>query len=964
MPKLTPPPEDPGDPLPFADLLAPGAADAGRELRGLLASLGAGSADLTATAWQDLERSLVRRLSALTAHLLEADFDVHRKGRPDAFAVRLAELRARPETDRYREFVAGELAGGLGGWSRRWPVAAGLAETLTALWIRNGAEMLQRLRQDRPAIARELFSGGDPGPVERISAPLSDPHGGGRSVHALTFQGGHRIIYKPRSLGLESDFARLLTWCNEHGLSLPLRGARALDRGSHGWMELVAPEPCRDEVAVRRFHARMGLLLGLLHAFGSRDCHCENLVACGEVPVLIDLEAWLPVRLRKWLPGEGTGAAWYEAAGRIERSVLSTGLLPKWQEGRRRGELRNIGALGGGHPGAQTALVWLNAGSDQMTHAWRPVETATQPNVPILDGRPVEPWGYREEVVAGFEEMYALLLHHRRELLAPQGPLPGIARHKTRLVFRSTASYRRLLERSLQPESCRDPAVRSSRLNALAEVYLAGEGPSPAWPLMAAERQALEQCDVPLFRVPVESLRIEGPDGEPLVDGALEMSSLAAAADGLARLGDEDRRLQIGFIRAALSAGPVSPRGGSPEGRSGPGPCRDQLLETAAAIAARLHDSAVMGADGSAAWIGPRSLTQGDRYELAVLGADLYGGTAGVALFLAAFGAAAGDGRSRDLALQAIAPLCREQSRERLKAGIGGLTGIASIVYALVWIGELLHEKNLLQEAFGWAVRLTRERIRQDEDLDIVSGASGVILALLALDRAAPGADLDGITPLGIALECAAHLLARRTAKGWPFRGKAPLAGFSHGAAGIRYALLRLYARTGREDLKQAALADRSRETGESARDPRLPQEASQATWCHGAPGIALSRLGALDVLDGPEVRREIQTGLEATRSQPLSEIDHLCCGNLGRAEVLLHASHVLGEERWCAEAWHIASRVLFRPGRRHFGCAPFGDPMLTDPSLFRGESGIGLFLLRLAGAGNLPCILLLDPPP
>jgi type 2 lantibiotic biosynthesis protein LanM len=928
------------------------------EARNRLEREGVPSDLLSDGARHDLEHSLAARLSALASRALEAGFDAHRGGRPDPFAVRLAELRP-PETARYQEFLADLLAAGETGWAGRWPVLAGLLAAVTGLWVRNCAEMIRRLREDGPAIARELFDGnaGDLGPVRRIDAALSDPHDGGRSVHVLTFAADRRVVYKPRSLGGETAFAALLGWCNERGAAPALRSARSIDRVTHGWMEHIAPAACPDETAVRRFHRRAGGLLALLHACGSRDCHCDNLVACGEHPVLIDLEAWLPVRLRKWLPGAGAGDAWYEAARRVEGSVLATGLLPRWQEGRRRGEIRNVGGLGGGRPGTRVAPVWRNLNSDAMVCVWREVETPAGPNVPFLAGLPVAPQACHEEVAAGFADLYSLLLRHRGELLGPSGILAGLAGRRTRLVFRSTAAYHRLLERSLAPECCRDRGARDRALAALDGAYLETEGRPAAGPLLAAERRALERADVPLFLVPVDGTRIETAAGERVAADALEMSSLAAVRERVEALGGEDLRRQTDFLRAALAPERTAAPAAAGAGAGDPRPGREALRAAAARIARRLRERAVEGGDGSVAWIGPRHLAANDLYELTALGPDLYGGSAGIALFLAACGSALGDGASGELALRAIAPLrgLSLERWERLRCGIGGLTGIASVLYAFLWIGTLLDEAPLIQEALRLSAFLTAERIRRDAELDLTSGAAGVILAMLALEPLAPGPNPGGRTALEIAGDCADHLLDRRALAGGP----AP-AGMAHGVDGIAYALLRLARRTGRGDLRGAALAGLAAEREARARRA----SPSQVTWCRGDPGVALARLGALDAADGPEVREEIRSALEATRAAAPGATDHLCCGNLGRAEALLEGSRVLADPRLLADALEIAAGVLGRaaPSGR-FGCAPWGDSTLTAPSLFRGEAGIGLSLLRLAGARDLPCCLLLRGP-
>ncbi len=568
------------EPLPFEDLFQ-GHVAAGR---GRLAAVldGAAAGLLTPEAWRDLERGLVRRLAELAGQALIEAFDRFRGGPPEPFRVRLAESGVGRETARYQAFVAEMLDGDA--FTRRWPVLARLAGDAVELWSRNSAEMIARLRD--PGLPFQA-------PVARIRTGLSDPHDGGRTVHALTFAGGGELVYKPRGLGLEADFARLLSWCGERGLSLDLRSPRVLDRGTHGWAELVTPAPCADEEAARRFHRRVGMLLGVLHAFGSRDCHCENLVAQGEHPVLVDLETWLPVRWRKWLAGEALGDAWYRAALRLERSVLATGLLPQWQEGPRRGELRNVGGLGGGRPGRRRRKIWRNVNTDLMVLAWSEVEEKAGANVPILGGRPLEPSAYRNEIVAGFAEMYALLLHHRRDLLSPAGPLRETAGRRVRVILRSTAAYRRLLERCLSPAACRDEAARDAELEALAGIYVEGGKRAAAWPLLAAEKQALEKGDVPLFQALAGETRIELPGGNA-VEGLLTVSSLEAARESLEGLSPSDLQAQTALIRAALATaepasrgrsgdsrrlslpppGPRPPAGGGPRHRRGPAGAR------------------------------------------------------------------------------------------------------------------------------------------------------------------------------------------------------------------------------------------------------------------------------------------------------------------------------------------------------------------------------------------------------
>jgi len=83
-----------------------------------------------------------------------------------------------------------------------------------------------------------------------------------------------------------------------------------------------------------------------------------------------------------------------------------------------------------------------------------------------------------------------------------------------------------------------------------------------------------------------------------------------------------------------------------------------------------------------------------------------------------------------------------------------------------------------------------------------------------------------------------------------------------------------------------------------------------------------------------------------------MGEKDGLCCGNLGRADLLLAAGRA-------DRAAHLASRVVER-SRQSGGYKLSGQSGrgFFDPSFFQGISGIGYQLLRIAHPEQLPCVL------
>ena len=142
----------------------------------------------------------------------------------------------------------------------------------------------------------------------------------------------------------------------------------------------------------------------------------------------------------------------------------------------------------------------------------------------------------------------------------------------------------------------------------------------------------------------------------------------------------------------------------------------------------------------------------------------------------------------------------------------------------------------------------------------MLGGAAGAILGLLALyhETADP-------TILEKAIACGQHLLSTQISidgspRAWKTTEEKPLTGFSHGAAGIAYALLRLYAVTGDLTYKKAASEGIAYECGVFSASvgnwPNLRSFSEQigqpdfmVSWCHGAPGIGLGRLGGLLIL-------------------------------------------------------------------------------------------------------------------
>lgn len=203
----------------------------------------------------------------------------------------------------------------------------------------------------------------------------------------------------------------------------------------------------------------------------------------------------------------------------------------------------------------------------------------------------------------------------------------------------------------------------------------------------------------------------------------------------------------------------------------------------------------------------------------------------------------------------------------------------------------------------------------------------------------------------------------------------APLAGFSHGAAGIAAALALLARRTGQSTY--AAMADEAIAYERSLFDPvagnwrdlrslkpdadldgKLPDHFPVA-WCNGAPGIGMGRLHM--GLDNQEVSHDLDLALAATNREGFGLNHSICHGDLGNLDLLLecHRQAHPGVSQADIDRWGQAIMNGIEK-RGWISGTPRG---LESPGLLTGISGIGYQCLRLARPNLVPSVLMLAAP-
>lgn len=958
---------DPDQPLPFEEVLLPFVLVARQRLAG------AYDGDLVSnSAQQALERQLLRELSDDAAEALYLELSLRLAGEGALYARFIARAPGAVERRVYTEMVEQLRGDELASVFDKYPVLARLLGTTMLLSTGAQAEMLERLRADRPALEAQFGPG--LGRVEAIEPGLSDPHHGRRTVTVLTFTSGARIVYKPKNLGIDSAFEQIAAWLRLTGAPHVPHVPGCLDRDTYGWVEYVNHQPCRNEQELSDYFTNAGGLLALLYALVASDCHSENVIAHGDRPVLVDLETLAQPHMRS-LASMSEEAAEWQVAHVLEPSVLWSAFLPNWLPA---GEdrFREVGGLGvPDHANMRRVVQWRNINTDGMYREWDG-DRATALNSPWPVGLVPALESYIDQVISGFSSMYRFLLKHRTELLAPGGPIEQLAGRQVRHIHRNTRVYRRLLEQARAPEHLHHGIDRGIVLERLARGLATDDAEREfLWPVLRAEQQAMEQGDIPCFVL--DTLSTDLAAGTEAVSDCFTRSGYRMVVDRIASLSEDDLRQQTGLIRAAfvvnlLNLGRELPRSNSPSAESGVRASPYDLLARTVEIAEVFHRRAVHGLDGSVTWLTLSETDNGKMTRIGAPGYDLYGGLSGVGLFMAALYLVTGESRHRDLALASARTIASglASGGEKMAArlGIGGMTGLPSIVYSLAQISRLTDEPEPLRFAGSIAGAITAQSIAEDTRYDVMAGSAGACLGLLALYALTRDDDA-----LQKALLCGQKLIEARTAtatghRSWRTVNGKHVCGFSHGAAGIAYALLRLYAVSAERafcDAAEEAIAYEDAlymPDAENWPDLRAEvQPAFMTSWCHGAPGIGLGRLGSMTAIDTPQVRHDIEVAIGTTQSVRASPMHHLCCGTLGRAEFLLMAGERLHRPDLVNSARQLAASVVDTAPTVAGVSLAEQEPLIYVPGFFRGLSGIGYELLRLALPGRLACVLTLE---
>lgn len=858
------------------------------------------------------------------------------------------------------------------------PVMLRMIATITRQWINTNKELISRIEADQPEINKKFklkFSKSNN--ASKIISDLSDPHNSGHTVQILELQDRNKLVYKPKDCGLDFKFAELIEKLNSEKGSLDLRVPKIISKKNYGWSEYINHTELDQGDDGSLFFKRAGAWLSLFHNFSGTDMHFENIIASGNHPVPIDIEMILQGSSSEHLSGQKKRGSMDLANTKSLNSVMSVGLLPSYLKASDN-QMIDIGGLSHRlHQPASNKCININ--TDEMKFVAKESKMKVSTNLPHKKNKNILFDKHTEIFLKGYQQ-YSVFLNNLFKNNGLSYFLKSFKSHSTRKVIKPTRFYATLIKRLKSTSLMDDGIIWSADLDFVSRLCDWNKEKDSMWPSIRQERIDLSEFNIPVFYMGVDSKKIINPRGY-----VCKLDSKSGFQQSLKRfklLSEDEIRWQSEIIKIStfnqlnykknITAYPIK----NNQRKN----IEKFYFNEAQAIAKTIKDAAIRKS-GSASWLCINWIGETGMSALAPVSFDLYGGSTGIGLYLAAFAKVAKSKEMKKISLEAIASVRDDVSDKNAQRfarvnGIGGASGIGSIIYGLTCIGEFIDDEKVISDAKCAAKLITKDLVNKDKSFDVIAGSAGAILSLLKLFR-----HTKEKWVLDKAIMCGEYLLSiKRTSVGnvssWVGKGFGliPHTGISHGASGFAYAFSLLAYETKRQDFKKASkdsldydnfyfnkkVTNWPKVNTNQVEGPKRGFREKVCQWCYGAPGVGLSRFGMkkFGEIEPKIFKDDINKAIQAVnKNSNISAGDSLCCGRMGQVEFLTEASFASNDKSYLEKANNYLTHCV---ENSHKSAYQFGgaEDIGLHLNLYRGIAGVGYTLLRKLDP-TLPNILI-----
>ena len=791
--------------------------------------------------------------------------------------------------------------------------------------------------------------------VEKILVSSGDTHNNGKKVVIIETDGG-KIVYKPHSLSPEVIYNRIGNYINYKGnLECPFYTVKTIDKNNYGWQEYIQFKECNSINEVECYYYRIGVALCIFYNIGCSDLHYENIISNGENPSIIDLETLFnnkSINNKVFNEVPNTIANKY-----ITQTVIGTMLLPlNLKYSLFNYDIGGISKRPEKSSGNWRRYVLEFQGTDNVQLVKKNVSNYSDSNNEVkLNSQVVEPINYAYEIQKGFKQCYTFLLENIDVLINIISDKDIIIRQ----VLRPTGIYSKFLEASNHPKYLSN---FSDRYNLFYKMQNENSKKHNAmYKKNTCEIESLMDGDIPYFTTNLYTnkltsnftIDIDNFYSEQLIDVVLKM---------IKNMSKDDLDKQLYYIRMSLA---TSIKVNSPSIASGKNnnpkyfEKSKQYIECAEEIGALLYTNAVWDSKKEyCTWVAPL-IDKNDTLKLGSINQDLYEG-GGIILFLALLGKETSNEKYIKLAEAGLKSIDIDlEIQNNKKPFLSAFIGMGSLIYIYYYMYTITGNKESYSKCISYIKKIQQYKFDQFDNIDIVGGISGLIIVLLNIYNKE---ELEIAKNLSVSLGKNLYDIIQQ-------KKYNSLTGLAHGYAGYAWAIIYLgntineskYIELGKEliQLENKHFNDQESNWVDLRQSPN---NKGLIFWCHGSPGIALSRYKIMQILkeDNSLLKKDLNTAVNKTITDGFaSTLNHsLCHGKFGNMDILLQIGEYLENDELIEIVYKKANETIMdisvnglKTGLKN------GFDMNT---FMLGISGIGYMLVRLTNS-KYPSILALD---
>lgn len=773
-------------------------------------------------------------------------------------------------------------------------------------------ELLQRYKKDFKIIATKLLNKQIQN-IYYIDFGLGDTHCDGRRTTKIVLK-EDIIIYKPRNASPDFFYAELMELWNQKGIKYNIKCANGVYRNNYSWFEYIEYEKCTDNQQLKNFYRRLGIQLAFLHALSATDFHFENIIAQNEFPILIDLECLFQIpNGYKGHTLERNNNVQSIVEHKIATSVYAVGLLPT-SLGENNIDISGIGSSN--KIKSIRKVPHINTYTMKIEQKFTDLETKNK-NKPILDDKSVEPYKYSKYILCGFKMGYMYIKENQGELLRL------IEKYKMKLqvryLLKGTVNYTSILNLSVHPRLLHNYIDRELYIAKMCVEY----NISSLFNRVIAhdEYKNLINGDVPYYSNKITSRHLINSRQNKLKN-IFTKTPYDFVKQKIESFCMNDLEIQMDIIKCSMKINVPLNKNDiaiSPDIFNN----QDKIItngsrnEKVMEIVQHLKKKAIIGNNSqNPLWINTSIIDK--KFHLSAMNDSLYDGLSGIALLYLSLWKHTKEREHLKIAESIVHDIMLRIDCSKKDVSIGAFTGLSSILYTVLNF-YVLTNKTVYASYAKSLLPIIRNKLPKDNLLDVISGTAGTLIVLIRYYELTRDYKI-----LELAKECG-DLLVNKSIEistqevGWITIDKKPLSSFSHGNAGIIFALHLLNRYINSEKIKDVINKGLRYETNNKYQnywsDLRISKpDTDSAAWCHGSGGILLSRL-ELQYSDDKYVINQSQIDINHAFSNlkkcGFRKELNLCHGDIGNALILLKYAQHTKEKKWKEMLDQYFSKVI-----------------------------------------------------